>query len=156
MLVQNNSRMTNRRVRFDFKLRLQDIPKVPRLNKKFVNRKRHWNSWNLRSSFANVLEAMVCYLWMICWSILMVALVLVVLVVFCRLLFTFAAVFRMGIYYVYIYINPYIFIHHLWAVFFFVCLMCASKMCHRYLRLWRILRIWSKTILKSIRWPIVL
>ena len=28
MLVQNNSRMTNRRVRFDFKLRLQDIPKV--------------------------------------------------------------------------------------------------------------------------------
>eukprot|EP00435_Cladocopium_sp_Y103_P011408 s1224_g3.t1 len=29
MLVQNNSRMTNRRVRFDFKLRLQDIPKVP-------------------------------------------------------------------------------------------------------------------------------
>lgn len=32
MLVQNNSRMTNRRVRFDFKLRLQDIPKVPRLN----------------------------------------------------------------------------------------------------------------------------
>ena len=33
MLVQNNSRMTNRRVRFDFKLRLQDIPKVPRLNK---------------------------------------------------------------------------------------------------------------------------
>lgn len=29
MLVQNNSRMTNRRVRFDFKLQLQDIPKVP-------------------------------------------------------------------------------------------------------------------------------
>ena len=28
MLVQNNSRMTNRRVRFDFKLRLQDIPKA--------------------------------------------------------------------------------------------------------------------------------
>jgi len=33
MLVQNNSRMTNRRVRFDFKLRLQDIPKVPAIVK---------------------------------------------------------------------------------------------------------------------------
>ena len=38
---------------------------------------------------------MVCYLWMICWSILMGALVWVVLVVFCRLLLPFAPVFRM-------------------------------------------------------------
>ena len=33
MLVQKNSRMTNRRIRFDFKLRLQDIPKVPAIVK---------------------------------------------------------------------------------------------------------------------------
>jgi len=29
MLVQNNSRMTNRRIRFDLHVRLQDIPKIP-------------------------------------------------------------------------------------------------------------------------------
>ncbi|CAK9047951.1 unnamed protein product [Durusdinium trenchii] len=33
MLVQNNSRMTNRRIRFDFKVRLQDIPKIPAIVK---------------------------------------------------------------------------------------------------------------------------
>eukprot|EP00930_Biecheleria_cincta_P097135 TRINITY_DN88858_c0_g1_i1.p1 TRINITY_DN88858_c0_g1~~TRINITY_DN88858_c0_g1_i1.p1 ORF type:complete len:778 (+),score=108.48 TRINITY_DN88858_c0_g1_i1:39-2336(+) len=31
MLVQNNSRMTNRRIRFDLQLRLRDIPKVPKI-----------------------------------------------------------------------------------------------------------------------------
>lgn len=37
MLVQNNSRMTNRRIRFDLKLRLEDIPKVPEIVNEIKN-----------------------------------------------------------------------------------------------------------------------
>ncbi|CAE7471526.1 ynaI [Symbiodinium natans] len=37
MLVQNNSRMTNRRIRFDLKLRLEDIPKVPEIVQEIKN-----------------------------------------------------------------------------------------------------------------------